>query len=109
MLLKKELLLKFQSFARNILVISQTSVLVFLDTERKSYIIMNHLFLTFKYYIYISRDHRKLNFGRFKKRIKRNKNTEKTLAINNSDKCNRKWQIIYKIITLKLTEGIHLK
>ena len=89
------------SFAKNKITIPaitpQSDIFGFLEINRRDYIIINHLLLIFKFYVYVSRDQRKVSFNAFKNKIRVIKNTEKTLANNDLKKLskyNKKWKII---------------
>ena len=79
----------------------QSAIFGFLQNSGKDHIIINHLLLIFKFYVYVSRDQHKVSFNVFKSKIKNIKKTEKTLAMNDSKKLskfNKKWRIIEDIL-----------
>ena len=58
----------------------QSAIFVFLDISNKNYLIVNHLLLLFKYYIYNVRDRKHLVFEALMKNIKNIYDIEKNLA-----------------------------
>ena len=79
----------------------QSAILGFLEKSHKDYIIINHLLLIFKFYVYVSRDQHKVNFNALKNKIREIKKTEKTLAFNDSKKLrkyDKKWKTIDNVL-----------
>ena len=64
---------------------SQIAIFGFLNLENNSDII-NHLLLVFKYYLYISRERKKMSFEVLKKEIMKIYNIEKRICLNNFKK-----------------------
>ena len=73
----------------------------FLDISNKNYLIVNHLLLLFKYYIYNARDQKYPVFEFLIKNIKNIYDIEKNLADqdpHNKTKFLKKWQSIECVI-----------
>ena len=73
----------------------QSAIFVFLDISNKNYLIVNHLLLLFKYYIYNARDREDLVFEALMKNIKKIYDIEKNLADQDPHKkikFLKKWQ-----------------
>ena len=79
---------------------SQSAILGFTDSESENFIIMNHLLLIFKYYIFKSRSNKHLSFLQLKTDIIKVKTLEEDLSNrdnNKSKKYRKKWQKISDI------------
>ena len=75
----------------------QSAIFGFLDISNKDYLIVNHLLLLFKYYIYNARDRKHLVFEVLMKNIKNIYDTEKNLSDQNphqKTKVLTKWQSV---------------
>ena len=75
----------------------QSAIFDFLDISNKDYLIVNHLLLLFKYYIYNARDQKHLAFEALMKNIKNIYNIEKKLAdqdLHKKTKFLKKWQFV---------------
>ena len=71
----------------------QSSILGIFDNNQHSELI-NHLLLIFKFYIYIARNTKQLNFDNLKITIKEIKEIEKELTSSNKRKLLKKWHPI---------------
>ena len=74
----------------------QSVIFGFLNYENNSDII-NHLHLVYKYYIFNSREHKKLSLEVLKKKIVKIYNIEKQICLNNfkkTRKFRKKWEIM---------------
>ena len=60
----------------------------------KHLILINHLLLIFKFYIYSARNTKQLNFDNLKKKIKKIKELEKEQTVSNKMKLSKKWRPI---------------
>ena len=81
----------------------QSAIFGFLGTSNKDYLIVNHLLLLFKYYIYNARDQKRLVFEALMKNIKNIYDIEKNLAEQDPHKKTKFlkiWQFVecYKVI-----------
>ena len=75
----------------------QSAIFGFSDISNKDYLIVNHLLLLFKYYIYNVRDREHLVFEALMKNIKNIYDIEKNLADQNNHKKTKylkKWQSV---------------
>ena len=82
---------------------SQSAILGFTNSQSKSFIIINHLLLNFKYYIFMSISNKHLNFLQLKTDIIKVKTLEEELSNgdnNKSKKYRKKWQKISDIFCL---------
>ena len=73
---------------------------VFTDSESENFIIINHLLLIFKYYIFKSRSNKHLSFLQLKTDMIKVKTFEEDLSNgdnNKSKKYSKKWQKISHI------------
>ena len=64
----------------------------FIDTQQKSFVIINHLLLIFKFNVYKSRDLKTLNFLRLKSDIIKIKQIEENLYRNDIQKQRKYFQ-----------------
>ena len=74
---------------------SQSTILGFTNSESENFIIINHLLLIFKYYIFESRSNKYLSFLQLKTDIIKVKTLEEDLGNgdnNKSEKYRKKWQ-----------------
>ena len=74
--------------------IPQSVIFGFLDISNKDFLIVNHLLLLFKYYIYNARDQKHLVIEVLMKNIKNIYDIEKNLADqgpHKKKKCLKKW------------------
>ena len=74
----------------------QSAIFGFLNYENNSDII-NHLLLTFKYYLFNSRKHKKLSLEVLKKEIVKINNIEKQICLTDFKKAwkfRKKWEIL---------------
>ena len=62
----------------------QSAIFGFLDNSNKDYLIVNHLLLLFRYYIYNARDRKHPVFEALMKNIKNSYDNEKNLADQDS-------------------------
>ena len=79
---------------------SQSVILGFTDSQSENLIIINHLLLTFKYYIFKSRSNKHLSFLQLKIDIIKVKTLEEDLSKgdnNKSKKYRKKWQKVSDI------------
>ena len=79
----------------------QNAIFGFLDISNKDYLIVNHLLLLFKYYIYNARDRKHLVFEALMKNIKNIYDIEKDLADQDPHKKTKflkKWQSVESTI-----------
>ena len=79
---------------------SQSAILGFTDSHSENFIIINHLLLIFKYYIFKSRSNKQLSFLQLKTDIIKVKTLEEDLSQgdnNKSKKYRKKWQKISDI------------
>ena len=79
----------------------QSAIFNFLDISNKDYLIVNHLLLLFKYYIYNARDRKHLVFEALMKNVKNICDIEKTLVDQDPHKKSKflhKWQFVHKVI-----------
>ena len=75
----------------------QSAIFSFLDTSNKDYLIVNHLLLIFKHYIYNTRDRKHLVFEALMKNIKNIYDIEKNVADQDpheKTKLIKKWQSV---------------
>ena len=80
----------------------QSAILGFLDISNKDFLIVNHLVVLFKYYIYNARDRKHLVFEALMKNIKNIYDIEKNLADQDPHKKTKlleKWQSVECAIT----------
>ena len=75
----------------------QSSIFGFLDINEHSMLI-NHLFLIFKYHVFNARKTKLLDFETFKVLIRKVKETEKNLLGSNKTKILKKWRPIDQVI-----------
>ena len=79
---------------------SQSAILGFTNSQSKSFIIINHLLLNFKYYIFMSISNKHLNFLQLKTDIIKVKTLEEEFSNgdnNKSKKYLKKWQKVSNI------------
>ena len=77
--------------------IPQSAIFGFLDISNKGYLIVNHLLLLFKYYIFNARDLKHLVFEALMKNVKNIYDIEKDLADQDPHKkikFLKKWQTV---------------
>ena len=67
-------------------IMQQSDIFGFLDIEPRTYIIINHLFLIYKFYVYKARENKMLNINIRKSYRKKIINTEKNISFNNINK-----------------------
>ena len=68
---------------------SQSAILGFTNSQSENFIIINHLLLIFKYYIFKSRSNKHLNFLQLKTDIIKVKSLEEYLSNRNNNKCRK--------------------
>ena len=76
---------------------SQRAIAGSTDSQSENFIIINHLLLTFKYYIFKSRSNKHLSFLQLKTDIIKAKNLEEDLSNgddNKSKKRRKLWQTV---------------
>ena len=76
-------------FNRNIHIIPQSAIFGFLEADDKVFLILNHLWLLLKYYIYVSSSSKILSFEAILKSIMKVKKLEKILS--QSDERKKKY------------------
>ena len=74
----------------------QSSIVLILDNNQHS-VLINHLLLIFKFYIFSARNTKQLNFDNLKKAIKKIKELEKELTGSNKLRLLNKWHPINDI------------
>ena len=75
----------------------QTAILGFHNIDNDTFLIQNHILLLFKLYIFKARKHKLLSFNNFLNEVSKIKNSQKRVAGNNRNKCERfrkKWHRI---------------
>ena len=75
-------------FNRNIHIIPQSAIFGFLEADDKVFLILNHLWLLLKYYIYVSSSSKILSFEAILKSIMKVKKLEKILSQSDERKKN---------------------
>ena len=75
-------------FNRNIHIIPQSAIFGFLEADDKVFLILNHLWLLLKYYIYVSSSSKIISFEAILKSIMKVKKLEKILSQSNERKKN---------------------
>ena len=75
-------------FNRNIHIIPQSAIFGFLEADDKVFLILNHLWLLLKYYIYVSSSSKILSFEAILKSIMKVKKLEKILSQSDKRKKN---------------------
>ena len=75
-------------FNRNIHIIPQSAIFGFLEADDKVFLILNHLWLLLKYYIYVSSSSKILSFEAILKFIMKVKKLEKILSQSDERKKN---------------------
>ena len=95
---------RFKYYIQNNLDISsltlRSAILCFTDSQSENFIIIDHLLLIFKYYIFKSRSSKHLSFLQLKTDIIKVKTLEEDLSnrdSNKSKKYSKKWQKIIDI------------
>ena len=72
----------------------QSAIFGFFQDDQHVHLILNHILIIFKYYVYITRDSNKLSLGALKKNIKKVYQLEKKVSENDEKKknlFNKKW------------------
>ena len=67
----------------------------------KNFLLINHLLLSFKHYLYMSREHGAVSFASLKLYLIKIKTTEQNISPcsgQKKEKCRRKWKIIENIL-----------
>ena len=67
----------------------QTAIFGFHNIDNDTFLIKNHILLSFKLYIYNARKHRFLSFNNLLNEVSKIKNLEKRVAANNRNKCEK--------------------
>ena len=75
-------------FNRNIHIIPHSAIFGFLEADDKVFLILNHLWLLLKYYIYVSSSSKIISFEAILKSIMKVKKLEKILSQSNERKKN---------------------
>ena len=99
---------QLQNALLNILVLPnltpQSAIFGFLNIEKEYYLVINHLLLIFKLYIYKDRNCKRLNLQSLKRKIVKICNIEKDIAQKNTNKQKKfdeKWKAFEQIVFLK--------
>ena len=99
---------QLQNALLNILVLPnltpQSAIFGFLNIEKEHYLVINHLLLIFKLYIYKDRNCKRLNLQSLKRKIVKIYNIEKGIAQKNTNKQKKfdeKWKAFEQIVFLK--------
>ena len=79
--LRERLRMKFQNDFILSSLTPQTTILGLYNEANNNYNVLSHIFLTFKYYVYISREKRKLNIGILIVNLMKVKKREKQINI----------------------------
>jgi len=78
----------------------QSAILGFLDSNHNNEILINHLLLIFKLYIYRSRESGAISIHNLKTKISMIRDTEKEISKSSTQKCkkfHKKWDIVNEI------------
>ena len=96
---------KLQNALSNILQLpnltTQSTIFGFIDINKEYYVVINHLLLIFKLYIYKDRNYKKLNLLTLKRKIVKIHNIEKDIAQKNTNKYKwfkEKWKACEKVV-----------
>ena len=99
---------QLQNALLNILVLPnltpQSAIFGFLNIEKEHYLVINHLLLIFKLYIYKDRNCKRLNLQSLKRKIVKIYNIEKSIAQKNTNKQKKfdeKWKAFEQIVLKK--------
>ena len=79
----------------------QSAIFGFLEEDNNMFVTINQLLLLFKYFVYKSRDSKKLSFQKFLKMVQKIRDLEKIISQGNQSKekrFNKKWKVFNDLL-----------